>query len=110
MVGILSLFISFLFLQPPKICSFQKASHMLTFTDGNKTWSTNVKQIIDSSKQVYKEMENEFQEDKEYLVTAIVITDYGNFSSNSTFCELLAYQLGIFRGKIIISNSWDNYL
>ena len=64
---------------------------MLTFTDGNRTWSTNVKQIFDSNKQVQEEMENEFQEDKKYLVTAIVMTDYGNFSSNSTFSELLTY-------------------
>ena len=96
-LGVLSVFIFILILQPPKICSFQKASYMLTFTDGNWTWSTNIKQIIDSNKQVQEEMENEFQEDKEYLVTAIVMTEYGNFSSNSTFSELLAYQCGIFK-------------
>ena len=54
---------------------------------------------------MHEEMENEFQEDKKYIVTdnIIVITDLWNFSSNIGYAfSLLAYQCGIFRGKIII--------
>ena len=61
---------------------------MLTFTDGNATWSTDPQTITDTSEQVKEEIETGFEIEKKYTVTVTVITIYGNSTSSASFSEL----------------------
>ena len=75
---------SFFPLKPPELCSFQRAtaSYMLSFSDGNSTWSTEPKALPSNVKVDEEAM---FLRDHQYTVTATVLTDHGNVSSTTNF-------------------------
>lgn len=68
---------------------------MLTFTDGNVTWSTGPKEIANTNQQVIVE-ETGFEKDRVYDVTAKVITQYGNITSSGKFSKSFLYSFTVF--------------
>ena len=69
---------------------------MLTFTDGNVTWSTGLKEIADTNQQVVDVVDTGFEKNRVYNVTAKVITQYGNITSSANFSKSSLYFFTVF--------------
>ena len=82
--------------QPPELCPSQPASYILSFDNGNETWSTEPESISDSSQPVVEYMELEGDTDHEprlrredsYTAIVTVFTEYGNVTSTTDFSEI----------------------
>lgn len=72
------------FPKPPEMCDFQMktATYVLSFSDGNSSWSTSPKSI---SNRVMFSDKTHFIRDKQYTVTATVMTGQGRVSSAMNF-------------------------
>ena len=76
------------FIKPPDLCEFQMkiATYVLDFSDGNSSWSTSPKKI--SNRVIFTD-KTHFIRDKDYTVTATVMTAQGNVSSALNFSMML---------------------
>ena len=73
-----------LFLQPPRLCSFQSSSYVLSYTDGNETWSNEPVVIIDARQLIREKIESGIKTNKDYNVTVTVFTGSANLSSSAS--------------------------
>lgn len=76
-----------MYLQPPRLCYFQSASYVMSFTSDNETWSRDTVAITDTTQSVKEDIETGFVLNKHYTVTITVIMEHGNVTSSANFSE-----------------------
>jgi hypothetical protein len=71
---------------PPKLCEFQNSSYVLSYSDGDKTWSSRLDPvpITDTSQQINEEIVFGIEMNREYTITVTVFNDFGSLSSSAT--------------------------
>ena len=86
-------FLFFLNIKPPALCEFQIASYVLSYTDGRDTWSVDPEPFT-PGEVIKDEIETESNGivlEREYTLTATVITEYGNVSSHTVFGKFINF-------------------
>ena len=77
-------------LQPPKLCDFQRASYVMTFSSVIEEWSTEPVEVDDTDTTVKVDLETGFELDRNYSLTVtVMIVGYGNLTSSAYFSEPL---------------------
>ena len=77
-------------LQPPKLCDFQRASYVMTFSSVIEEWSTEPVVVDDTDTMVKVDLETGFELDRNYSLTVtVMIVGYGNLTSSAYFSEPL---------------------
>lgn len=84
-------------MQPPKLCSFQSSSYVMSFTSETETWSRDMVTITDSSERVKVDIEKGFILNRNYTVVVTVITESGNITSSANFSEALSMHAVVFK-------------
>lgn len=90
----------YFYIKPPDLCEFQMktATYVLDFSDGSSSWSTSPEEI--SNRVIFTD-KTHFIRDKEYTVTATVMTAQGNVSSALNFSMTLHTQLTVYRAHVL---------
>lgn len=71
-------------MQPPKLCNFQDASYVLSYSAGNKSWSREPVVIRETGWVVKEEISSDIRPNTNYTIAVIVITNTHNFTSTTT--------------------------
>jgi hypothetical protein len=99
--------------QPPDLCEFQMEAGSCVLSITNETRSWTVGPLSLSPRVVFSD-EHWFSRDSRYTVTATIITQQGNVSSNTTFRTLAEARLDEDSVVLVIGNdssvsiSWEN--
>ena len=76
------------------LCPSQPASYILSFDNGNETWTTEPEPISDNSQPVVEYMELEgdteptLRREESYTAIVTVLTEYANVTSTTDFSKI----------------------